>query len=61
MLSENYDSFEIGKDCLNAEMKRARIEHKAKLLEGKPETDTDILTKAEKKYFGPVDPGPLSD
>lgn len=60
---ENYKkNIEIGEDALNPEMKRARIDHKANMLNGHIESNHDILRKVERKlYIGPMDPGQLTD
>jgi hypothetical protein len=66
-MNENYGEIRIGKDCLNSEMKQARITHKAFMLEkGRPQTDQEILNEAENaahdtNYKGPMNPGPLTD
>jgi len=67
MNAEEYNgSFEIGKDCLNPEMKRARIEAKARALKNNPISDDEILNKAleieKDSYFkGIIDPNTLTD
>ena len=58
--------FEIGKDCLNPDMKRARIEAKARALENNPISDDEILREALKReqdshFKGIVDPGAFTD
>lgn len=49
MFSNYKKNIKAGQDALDPDMKRARIEHKAKMLEGNPETDNDILKEAEDK------------
>lgn len=68
MNREEYNNeINVGQDCLNPEMKKARIMAKAAALEGKPITDDDILNEAlereENSHFkGLLDPGqPLLD
>jgi len=58
--------FEIGKDCLNPDMKRARIEAKARALENNPISDDEILREALKReqdshFKGIIDPGAFTD
>lgn len=64
-MMEQYDYIKVGEDCLNAEMKRIRIQNKDTLLKrGYPVTDDDLLAEAlgrDKPYRGPVDPGPQTD
>lgn len=57
-----------GQDALDPEMKKARIEHKARMLEGNIISDDELLEEAHQRAkeneghsFGPIDPGPLTD
>jgi len=62
MFSNYKRKIEVGKEVLDPDMKRERIEHKSKMLRGEPETDNDILNNAmNSRYRGPIDPGALTD
>lgn len=51
-----------GMDCLKRDMKRERIETKARIIAGIPITDEEILNEALDRHFkGIMDPGPLTD
>ena len=53
---EDYkNTIKIGEDCLNPEMKKIRIETKARILEEFPISDNDIMNEAfereQQNYF----------
>jgi len=62
MNREDYNNtFKIGQDCLNPDMKRARIEVKARALENNPISDDEILREALEREQNSHFKGALTD
>lgn len=67
MNTEDYNgNFEVGKDCLDADMKRERHMAKVRALENNPITNEEILIEAferaeDNRFKGIIDPGSLFD
>jgi hypothetical protein len=59
-MREEYGRIKIGMDCLSPDVKRAKVENKARIIiTCQPESDEEILKNAQ--YKGIPDNGPLSD